>query len=304
MSIKHLKTNRSKKYKEAIKQVDLLHGVHNRLQLQLSIQSQASTPPQPEEEKKIISWLSKLKLLYGIPFEYLVIDEGMLPVESIKFFYLDRNWVTALVDGAYSIGRATEGDEAHDTIFSSKVDLHSHISSHRLRGNAFGKESVNNPTPLITGFLLRSSAVTQWPGLEVNGYEDSPATDNSNELTILRMDHISPDIILCLFAGVVNYLRIHAPPEALHFGFNSDHKAGEDYKKSLRNENGEPFSGGPIDINNDCYRNQNKEKSGILRIASLANKIQQSLKMEKQITSAGFALQMVSGVDTPELDKK
>ena len=141
MSIKHLKTNRSKKYKEAIKQVDLLHGVHNRLQLQLSIQSQASTPPQPEEEKKIISWLSKLKLLYGIPFEYLVIDEGMLPVESIKFFYLDRNWVTALVDGAYSIGRATEGDEAHDTIFSSKVDLHSHISSHRLRGNAFGKES-------------------------------------------------------------------------------------------------------------------------------------------------------------------
>jgi hypothetical protein len=32
------------------------------------------------------NWLARLKLLYGVPFNYLVPDEGMLPPESIRFF--------------------------------------------------------------------------------------------------------------------------------------------------------------------------------------------------------------------------
>jgi hypothetical protein len=49
--------------------------------------------------------LAELRLLCGIPYNYLVPDERMLPPESIRFFHLDMDWVNALIDGAYSIGR-------------------------------------------------------------------------------------------------------------------------------------------------------------------------------------------------------
>ena len=47
----------------------------------------------------VVSWLSRLRLLEGVPFPYIVPSEGMLPNESIRFFHVDRNWLDALVDG-------------------------------------------------------------------------------------------------------------------------------------------------------------------------------------------------------------
>ena len=52
----------------------------------------------------VVSWLSRLRLLEGVPFPYIVPSEGMLPNESIRFFHVDRNWLDALVDGALSVG--------------------------------------------------------------------------------------------------------------------------------------------------------------------------------------------------------
>ena len=53
----------------------------------------------------IAAWLGRLLTLAGVPFGYLVPDEAMLPPESIRFFRLDENWVRALLDGAFSLGR-------------------------------------------------------------------------------------------------------------------------------------------------------------------------------------------------------
>ena len=39
-----------------------------------------------------------------MPFSYLVPDAELLPLESIRFFYLDRAWTDALVQGALSVG--------------------------------------------------------------------------------------------------------------------------------------------------------------------------------------------------------
>ena len=52
----------------------------------------------------LVDWLTRLGLLEGVPFNYLVPDEAMLPPESLRFFYLDPNWTSALLDGAMSIG--------------------------------------------------------------------------------------------------------------------------------------------------------------------------------------------------------
>ena len=49
-------------------------------------------------------WLARLRLLEGVPFAYLVADSELLPPESIRFFYLVRNWSDALVEGALSVG--------------------------------------------------------------------------------------------------------------------------------------------------------------------------------------------------------
>jgi len=57
-------------------------------------------------------FLAGLRLLHEVPFSYLVPDADLLPPESIRFFYIDRNWTDALVQGALSVGTITTTDRA------------------------------------------------------------------------------------------------------------------------------------------------------------------------------------------------
>ncbi|QLQ31706.1 MAG: hypothetical protein HZT40_08995 [Candidatus Thiothrix singaporensis] len=60
---------------------------------------QQEQPGQPQLPASLESWLSELSLLKGVPFHYLVADEQMLPVESIRFFRIDPRWMASLLDG-------------------------------------------------------------------------------------------------------------------------------------------------------------------------------------------------------------
>src|ERR1022692_3236238 len=68
---------------------------------------EAGMPPYME------SFLAHLRLLVGVPFDYLVPDARLLPDESIRFFYLDRSWTDRLADGAIAIGKIGSRDQAH-----------------------------------------------------------------------------------------------------------------------------------------------------------------------------------------------
>src|SRR5512147_1252660 len=57
-------------------------------------------------------FLARLRLLHDIPFSYLVPDADLLPIESIRFFYIDRAWTDALVQGVLSVGTITTADRA------------------------------------------------------------------------------------------------------------------------------------------------------------------------------------------------
>src|SRR5262245_25879139 len=59
---------------------------------------------------EIRRFLARLRLLHGIPFSYLVPDADLLPLESIRFFYLDRTWTDALVQGALSVSTVSTAD--------------------------------------------------------------------------------------------------------------------------------------------------------------------------------------------------
>jgi hypothetical protein len=107
------------------------------------------------------TWFEDLALLKGLPFNYLIPDEKMLPTESIRFFQVDESWVECLLDGAFSIGRVLSKDHERDS------DLSQHLPGERK----------------LSGFLLRSDVVAGWPGLLVDGYANA-LSDNQdiNEL--------------------------------------------------------------------------------------------------------------------------
>ena len=76
-------------------------------------QQVAAPTPEAEMPAYMESFLAHLRLLVGVPFEYLVPDSRMLPDESIRFFYLDRSWTDRLVDGAISVGKIGSREQAH-----------------------------------------------------------------------------------------------------------------------------------------------------------------------------------------------
>ncbi|MEY2464504.1 MAG: hypothetical protein QOH64_2642, partial [Acidimicrobiaceae bacterium] len=82
--------------------------------------------PESELPPYLESFLAHLRVLVGVPFEYLVPDERLLPVESIRFFYLDRSWTDRLVDGVMAVGklgtREQAHHQAHDPAVQSRLD--------------------------------------------------------------------------------------------------------------------------------------------------------------------------------------
>ena len=69
----------------------------------------------------------------------------------------------------------------------------------------------------MTGLLIRSQAIRNWPQLQIDGYSD---TDDSHppDVAKLSMTNLSSDVLLCLFDGPVRMIAIHEPPEQLHSG--------------------------------------------------------------------------------------
>lgn len=182
-----------------------------------SIQNGVLAPVLTEDLK---DWLAKLTLLYGVPVEYLVPDYRMLPVESIRFFYLDQNWLDRLVDGAISVGVLSTKDTIfNQTFFQSIYDqVNDAQQTFRASLKSVDASRVASQTPgTISGLLMRSQIVTDYPGVEINGYDE-----DGTLLPILRMDRLSSSLLLCIFNGVPANVEFIQPSEGLHFGINRD----------------------------------------------------------------------------------
>lgn len=166
---------------------------------------------------QVTTWLSRLHLLYGVPFNYLVPDIRMLPDESIRFFQVDENWIAALIDGAYSLG-TTQTTSGVSQALRPQVSEYVNRNLSVVRSLMLDEESTPSSTPIrMSGFFLRSGAVAGWPGTEVTGYSDAAGT---TELNILRLERISPSLLFCLFDGAIARVDMQQPAEALHFAFD------------------------------------------------------------------------------------
>lgn len=163
----------------------------------------------PLWEQHLLPWLTKLSNLENVPGNYLVPDEGLLPQESIRFFYLDKNWLAAALCGAFSIGGEWD-KESQQAInpFTNFLQLQ----------QAYRK-----------GFLLRSDVVHSWPGLLVHG-----VTANGQQEVPLRRQ-VARNIVLCLFKNEVKEVVFYQKPEVMHFGLLQQ---GNGFFKKTRNTAG------------------------------------------------------------------
>jgi hypothetical protein len=156
------------------------------------------TPPPPQFAFPR-AWFEQLATLRGVPFNYLVPDERMLPHETIRFFCVDRSWITWLISGALSVG-STSARECSD------------VAAEAVR-------ELSGLPRVLSGFLLRSDGVSGWPALEVDGYRKAhdPDTHTDPIAPLQPIARPSKDVMMCLFEGVIEAVDIHLPPAGLHF---------------------------------------------------------------------------------------
>jgi hypothetical protein len=204
-------------------------------------ETEAEMPPYME------SFLAHLRVLVGVPFEYLIADPRLLPDESIRFFYLDRSWADRLVDGAIAVGKVGTREQAHHQAHAAPVTRQLDLSERIVRALQQGikpfavdaarasgvgqfvdiKKTVPNvPAGTVTGLLLRSAAVSGWPHMEIRAYKDiikvgtnaSSPEAQAAQLKTLRMERLAPAVILALFDGVPKLVHIEEPHHGVQFG--------------------------------------------------------------------------------------
>lgn len=235
----------------------------------------------------ILDFLANLYLLRGVPFEYMVPDPRMLPAESVRFFYVDRNWLDSLIEGAVSVGTHTGIEAGFQAAMHGQVRTGTYALMHRVRNRLLG---VSDPTVAaatddvgahgLSGMLIRSAVVSGWPGLEVH------ATDkDGNPIALIRMDHVGPQVLLCLFNGQPARVMVNEPQEGLHFGVESKDAV---YLRNLT----EPNPGFLVNPLQSFTASFNTERR--LDVAKALADIQTGLGLSDPPGPADFAVQMVA----------
>ncbi len=245
----------------------------------------------------ISAWLGRLFLLYGLPFEYMVPDPNMLPLEAIRFFQVDLNWVNRAIDGAATIGLNNSADVADYLLAFEQVAAEAARAAAATRQVLRGKpvDFTAAPVTQMAGFLLRSVVVENFPGMEVTGYADK---ERRQPLSLLRLERLSPAVLLCLFDGLPAVVDFLQPPEGLHFGSHQT-ADGQSLWVYMRGLGFNGFAAGlQLPGKQQQTLSMRTGVAGVLEVAKTAADLKASLTglnvLDPQgtFTSAEFAIQM------------
>ncbi|MFJ3927649.1 hypothetical protein [Streptomyces sp. NPDC090022] len=157
-----------------------------------------------EHLEPLLGAVDQVRLLAATPLGHLVPDSRMLPPESLRFFHVDAQWCEALRDGVLSTGLGTSLD----------------VAVGRL-----AREALAEPEPL-TGLLMRSTLVRSWPDVVVEPRLTGGGSGEGELLDIVHRVVIGPDLLLCLFDGVPDEVRLREPHEGIHFGIDGEDRIG------------------------------------------------------------------------------
>lgn len=199
----------------------------------------------PDIPAAVTGWLGRLFLLEGVPVNYLIPHEDYLirregnstAREALGTFYIDYDWIEALLGGALSIVAHEDSVALLNTLKDGKF-LPAELRDYK-KNAAFIPSGEGERVPLpdkisghITGFFLRSQLISGWKGIKVFARDE---TDNWMKYP-LRIERLAEDIQLCVFAGKVQQILFIQPPEGIHFGIENN---GKSWQKSLRNKAGD-----------------------------------------------------------------
>ncbi len=246
--------------------------------------------PMPEQVQK---WFGQLILLGEVPLSYLVADERELPMESIRFFFLDPQWIQALVDGAASIGALTNMERARSlaqlpvqykrakAVIRVPRYERMHPNHRRDTGRAAGDSFA-----VLSGFFMRSELVSNWKGIEVKGFY------GDRQIDILRMEKLSDKLLICIFEGEIDTVRMYEPREELHFG-TRDAQRKLEVRRIDEGHEGEPlYRPGTSD---KVTVTVPAENNGRVKITELRQVLAQELgRGLEEIESVQLALEMLS----------
>lgn len=238
---------------------DLFKEVNTQLS-NTSINQSADMPDIPQEVR---AFLGNLGLLKGIPVHYLIPNEYYLPktlivsngepIEqgSLKLFWLDKEWIECLIDGALSIGgpeyrdllltKAMAGNYAAEVFYEetkeqikkqltgvyNSQDFANELNSRLKRKNITILEGKPMPTVAqsnwcYTGFFMRSVLIASWVGVEVVAKGKDPNVTGTNNavrpLQVVRLERVADDTIFCVCEGIISEIDVIQPPETVHFG--------------------------------------------------------------------------------------
>jgi hypothetical protein len=163
----------------------------------------------------LANWLAKLVLLYNIPFNQLAPDQRMLPVESIRFFYVDQGWLTVLAQAAMTVGVHGSRDQQVNSMVAPQLWRQAQRKVAGIRPRLLGRQVADDPPlPVMpaAGMLLRSELVSGWPGLAVVG------TAAGTVVNALRIDRLAPNVLLVLWESVPDAVTVSQPQQGLAFG--------------------------------------------------------------------------------------
>ena len=222
------------------------HSVDGGQVLRATVVAAGATPESQDVlPLELVEVLVRLRVLEGVPFEYLVPDAELLPEESIRFFHLDRNWTDALVQGVLSVGATTTRDRIDVASRWPTVRDTVDAAEHDARARLTGAAPVRGAAETATGFLVRSRAISGWPGVQVRAYRrtgdevDDDPLSGLEEMRLLRLERLAPAVLLALIDGVPDQVHLEEPRAGIQFGVDQDDDADR-YSVALKDpETGE-----------------------------------------------------------------
>jgi hypothetical protein len=261
--------------------------------------------PEAEMPAYMESFLAHLRLLVGVPFEYLIPDSRLLPVESIRFFYLDRSWTDRLVDGAISVGKIGSREQAHHQAHSPSVQQQLDYTERGVRDLQRNRLTFSdlrgNPrtgaADTVTGFLIRSSVVSGWPHMDIRAYKkilDEDYDPNSAEaidsqLTTLRLERLSPAVMIALFQGIPKMVVFEEPHHGIQFGVHEDNGQFSIFRRA---NNAHALGGADIPV---PVRKSNRRVLGIAALRrTLMNPSPTAPAMPPQTGAASYAIELLN----------
>ncbi|KAH7186286.1 uncharacterized protein B0J16DRAFT_343441 [Fusarium flagelliforme] len=191
--------------------------------------TQAASPPYDEmNEPASPDWMVVLRFvldlyyLFNVPSHYLLSDQSLLPRESLRFFFIDHNWVDALIDGALSLGN--QGGSANEPQTEAKdIDDPVRRSIKKAINRLFDDPMCHRPPVPRFGFYLRSAVVAQFPDLKVSV---EVTGSKSGDPYLLRHDVIDKETMLGFFSEAplregLHGLRFELPAHQQFFSVGS-----------------------------------------------------------------------------------